>query len=768
MKTLIAFLLCAAGAFSQTLPSAVPLPNPEVQFLNQNGVPLAGGLVYTYAAGTTTPIATYTDSSAMTPNANPIILNSAGRASIWIGAAAIKLLVEDANSVEQWTQDNISDTTLYFVNYIASVGSATLIDYTDPISGAVSRTVSARLADVADLEDWGAKCDGSTDDTTAIQTAVNDTTSAGAALRLPSGVCIATALTLPSGVHISGLGKADSIIRQKSGSAVSGTPFVKNSNQSSGNTGIYLDGFTIDGNTANVAAGNVDAISFVKVTTVRVREMGFINIARAAIYGYGWNDIKILSNVFTGYGNSAATSYPNLGAIMMDYADATTTSTGIEIGGNTIDGSGGGVGGVKLNGTSTYTFSDIDVHDNIVTVGDSTGSLGIELYSNSGLGFYDCSVRGNVVRGVSASSPVSSPTYGISLAGSGGSNCAVTGNSIKWTGYTSIELAGMQNTSVTGNVVRSAGLLSIDAASGHAVLNVTVSGNTFYDPRFEPAGLAPALQVYSDTGGTVKNVSITGNTWTYVQNPMSGGVVIWAQCNGGGGTISALTVAENSFYGPGSADSVDGIILEQDSTCPVDSTRIAGNVFNSLRRGISFSGDTNTQVTTNTYLTMGTNYFGSPPSSDVFFEFVPGSAPSILTNAIQWTAYTPTITTPTGGSSLATSNVAAYYAQVGTLVFVRVYAVITVSGTAAGSVYVTVPVAPAATAPYFEDQSLAVSVHNNGGGYAYSVGAFLSDAGTSTFTIEPAIPVGGSFTAFPISTAMSFRMQGVYQAAVVP
>jgi hypothetical protein len=45
------------------------------QFFNNNGVPLAGGKIYTYAAGTTTPQATYTTNSGVTPHSNPIILN---------------------------------------------------------------------------------------------------------------------------------------------------------------------------------------------------------------------------------------------------------------------------------------------------------------------------------------------------------------------------------------------------------------------------------------------------------------------------------------------------------------------------------------------------------------------------------------------------------------------------------------------------------------------------------------------------------------------
>lgn len=86
-------------------------PQPKMQFTDAAGVPLSGGKVYTYAAGTTTPEATYTDASGATPNPNPVILNSRGEAAIWLGAASYKFRLTDANDVEIWTVDYISAPT---------------------------------------------------------------------------------------------------------------------------------------------------------------------------------------------------------------------------------------------------------------------------------------------------------------------------------------------------------------------------------------------------------------------------------------------------------------------------------------------------------------------------------------------------------------------------------------------------------------------------------------------------------------------------------
>jgi hypothetical protein len=82
-----------------------------MQFTTAAGVPLSGGKVYTYIAGTTTPQATFTDYTGATPNTNPVILNSRGEANIWLGGALYKFKLTDANDVEIWTVDYISAPT---------------------------------------------------------------------------------------------------------------------------------------------------------------------------------------------------------------------------------------------------------------------------------------------------------------------------------------------------------------------------------------------------------------------------------------------------------------------------------------------------------------------------------------------------------------------------------------------------------------------------------------------------------------------------------
>jgi len=81
-----------------------------INFLGTTGQPLAGGKIYTYQAGSSTPLATYQDYNGLIPNANPIILGTDGRISgeIWFSAGYnYKLVLKDSNDVLIATYDNL-------------------------------------------------------------------------------------------------------------------------------------------------------------------------------------------------------------------------------------------------------------------------------------------------------------------------------------------------------------------------------------------------------------------------------------------------------------------------------------------------------------------------------------------------------------------------------------------------------------------------------------------------------------------------------------
>jgi hypothetical protein len=77
------------------------------QWFDNNGNPLASGKLYTYSSGTTTPKATWSDVGLTTPNTNPIILDSAGRAPVF-GTGSYKVVIKTTADVTLSTQDNIT------------------------------------------------------------------------------------------------------------------------------------------------------------------------------------------------------------------------------------------------------------------------------------------------------------------------------------------------------------------------------------------------------------------------------------------------------------------------------------------------------------------------------------------------------------------------------------------------------------------------------------------------------------------------------------
>jgi hypothetical protein len=90
-----------------------PFAGAGWQFFSNTGQPLAGGQIYTYSAGTTSPLTTYTSISGNIANTNPIVLDANGRVpnEIWLSVgAAYKFALFDASNVQIGIYDNISGT----------------------------------------------------------------------------------------------------------------------------------------------------------------------------------------------------------------------------------------------------------------------------------------------------------------------------------------------------------------------------------------------------------------------------------------------------------------------------------------------------------------------------------------------------------------------------------------------------------------------------------------------------------------------------------
>jgi len=86
-----------------------PVGNGQ-QFFTNNGIPNAGGLIYTYQAGSSTLLTTYTTVNGNIANTNPIVLDAYGRtpSEIWMQTGySYKFVIQTAAAVTLQTLDNL-------------------------------------------------------------------------------------------------------------------------------------------------------------------------------------------------------------------------------------------------------------------------------------------------------------------------------------------------------------------------------------------------------------------------------------------------------------------------------------------------------------------------------------------------------------------------------------------------------------------------------------------------------------------------------------
>ena len=215
---------------------AVLAPQPKAQFFDASGSPLVGGKVYTYAAGTTTPLETYTSESAVTPNTNPVILDSRGECDLWFSpASSYKVVLKSATDVLQWTVDNISTygtlasqnsnnvaitggtitgVTLT-VNVIGDVsgnaGTVTNGVYLDAVQTVTNKTLTGMASASTVKDSLG------TDYTIGFRSVPQSLNTTAAASDIGKHLYVSATTTVPSGVFVAG---NEFLVVNSSGSAV--------------------------------------------------------------------------------------------------------------------------------------------------------------------------------------------------------------------------------------------------------------------------------------------------------------------------------------------------------------------------------------------------------------------------------------------------------------------------------------------------------------------------------------------------------------------
>jgi parallel beta-helix repeat protein len=398
-----------------------PVGGVAAQFFDNNGKPLSGGKLFTYAAGSTTPAATFTSSLGITAHTNPIVLDAAGRVpggEIWLTDGIIyKFVLQTSTNVLIATYDNIVGINSNFVNFTLSqeiqtatagqtvfnlntmqyqpgtnslsvyvdgvnqygpgaqfayvetdattvtfvsglhvgasvkfttstqtTGNATdasVVSYTPAGTGAVTTTVQTKLRETVSVKDFGAVGDGVTDDTAAIQAALD---SGAGAVYVPKGIYVTTGLTVTSPVKLYGEGTIKKI------SVSNSAAIMITSND------VWIDGVKFAGAGAGspISSTNsfdnaiqVDGVS----TPTQLSRLTFTNLTIDGFAGFGIR-VDYARNVSVD--NNAIQYCGYAGCLFDSVADSTITNNKI----TEISGTGPDSYGISLSRDPTKSVSN--------------------------------------------------------------------------------------------------------------------------------------------------------------------------------------------------------------------------------------------------------------------------------------------------------------------------------------------------------------------------------------------------------------------------
>jgi hypothetical protein len=283
------------------------IPNAKQQFLDANGNPLAGGKVYYYIPSTTTFKNTYQNAALTILNTNPIVLDSAGEC-IAYGVGSFRQIVTDVNGNIIWDQPTLG----LFSN------DATSVIYTPPFTNAVAETASAKFTEIVSVKDFGAVGNGTTNDTTAIQNAINYAQNSRAAVYFPTGTYyLASPLLVSGGIKLFGnsgyydYGLQSSVLKPATVAIQSTSPDTQT------NQGLYIDGLSFSGGSNPIDMG--------KFHILQIENCAFVGWSGSAICLYQGEKLCFRNLFF----------YPTVGVAkncfsFCNKADSTLTLTGTD------------------------------------------------------------------------------------------------------------------------------------------------------------------------------------------------------------------------------------------------------------------------------------------------------------------------------------------------------------------------------------------------------------------------------------------------------
>ena len=501
-------------------------PQPKLQFFDANGDPLVGGKLYSYAAGTTTPLATYTNYGGGTTNANPVVLDSRGEASVWLTPSSrYKLRLTTATDADVWTVDDVGGADQGTLAALAASGGASLVGY-DQTASATAGTVAERL-----------KTELVTTGLASLQAAV--TAAAGKRLYVVGTHTITASVTVLSNTEI--------ILTP--GSIVQTSTSNIHHFDCTGRTGVVIRG---PGKLLRTAAGSsayYGGVAFINSTDCRCEGVEMDGMQWSGVYMSGATRCHAAYNYI----------HDHTGASIQD-------SAGVHMIGNCADCSADhnnlvntGWEGVSIQGigSGTVPLRCSATNNNISGV----SAYGVLVYQIDPADTFS-TVANNTVRNVTGTNPSGSGGAGIYVQSSGAVRvannmvrnvCTASSNNTLTPAGIGVNNIGTSLTKpvIEGNTIIDVGINSSNVANSNAVtvasINVSSSGNgANIGPNTMHQTVATSTATYVGVYvNAASRVSITGQTMVLPTTGNTTGMFFFAN----GTNLRDITITGGNIRG---------------------------------------------------------------------------------------------------------------------------------------------------------------------------------------------------------------------------